>query len=169
MYFSTFFKWTGFTWTSLQQKGRGELRKLPEDLGCYNPICKMTLLMVKSLPCPCVPLSEFCLHKDRDCVQLWGLPQWTESVKWGLSWDSRHYQRAHASFSGCMSSCFFSAVDIRSYTAGALGMRQWKDSPFPRGPYIIKGIGRQWRNVQIIIVKVIMGCRSPQRDPTTDI
>lgn len=42
-----------------------------------------------------------------------------------------------------MSSFFLSAMDIRSYTAGALGMRQWKDSQFSRGPYMIKGIGNE--------------------------
>lgn len=46
-------------------------------------------------------------------------------------------------YSVAVSSCFLSAMDMRNRTAGALGMRQWKDSPFSLGPYIIKGIGNK--------------------------
>lgn len=163
VYFTTFFKWTGLPEHFSQkweEEGKKDARGPRLLLILY---CKMILLMIKILPCP-------------------GAPPPLQSSVFGKT------------VTVCSCGVFFSGLDLLSEvypgTAGiikqptiysvavssALDMRKpysWGpgNEAVERQPVFSRALHnkgyRQRRNVQIIVVRVIMGCRSPQRDPST--
>lgn len=123
--------------------------------------CKMILLMIKILPCPVPPPLQSSVLGKTVTVCSCGV------FFSGLDLLSEVYPgtagiiKQPTIYSVAVSSCFLSALDMRKPYSWGPGNEAVERQPVFSRALHNKGYGQR-RNVQIIVVRVIMGCRSPQ-------